>query len=64
MEVDSTYAKGVKVDWSKIMRDYRGKWVALADDQKTVVASAESAIDASSLAKKKGYEKPPPAPSS
>ena len=46
------------MDWSKIMRDYKGKWVALADDEKTVIASAEHAIDASNIAKKKGYEKP------
>ncbi|HEX7259369.1 MAG TPA: DUF5678 domain-containing protein [Candidatus Saccharimonadia bacterium] len=40
------------MDWSNIMKQYKGKWVALADDEKTVVASAKRAIDASKLAEK------------
>ena len=33
-------------DWTHLFEKYRGKWVALAEDETTVLASAESAKDA------------------
>jgi hypothetical protein len=34
------------IDWSHLYKNYRGKWVALADDEVTVLASGESAKEA------------------
>ena len=33
-------------DWTHLFEKYRGKWVALADDETTVLAAAASAKDA------------------
>ena len=46
------------IDWSKIYKKYRGLWVALAQDEKTVLASAKTAKQAWNKARKSGYEKP------
>lgn len=40
------------------MKKYAGKWVALEDDQKTVVAFALNAKDALKKAQKKGVQNP------
>jgi uncharacterized protein DUF5678 len=34
------------IDWSHLYKNYRGKWVALADDEVTVLASGETAKEA------------------
>lgn len=46
------------IDWSKIYRQYKGLWVALKDDEETVLASGKTARDAWAKAQKKGYKKP------
>ena len=46
------------IDWSKIYRKYKGLWVALKDDEQTVVASGKTAEDAWQKAKKKNYPHP------
>ncbi len=46
------------IDWTKIYEKYKGLWVALKDDEKTVVASGETAKEAWEKAQEKGYEKP------
>ncbi|MBU4298962.1 hypothetical protein KJ636_02885 [Patescibacteria group bacterium] len=46
------------IDWSKIWKKYRGLWVALKGDEKTVIASGKTAKEAWEKAKKKGYEMP------
>lgn len=46
------------IDWSKIYQKYKGLWVALKADEKTVVASGHVAKEAWDKARKKGYEKP------
>ncbi len=46
------------INWSSIFKKYRGLWVALAQDEKTVLAAAKTAKDAFNKAKKKGYQKP------
>jgi hypothetical protein len=33
-------------DWTHLFENYRGKWVALADDEVTVLAAADSAKEA------------------
>jgi hypothetical protein len=40
------------------MKKYAGKWVALKDDQKTVIAFALSAKEALRKAQKKGVQSP------
>jgi hypothetical protein len=42
MEHESTETK----DWSKLIANYRGQWVALADDEVTVLAAALTAKEA------------------
>lgn len=46
------------IDWSKIYRQYRGLWVALKSDERTVVASGKTAKEAWDGAREKGYAKP------
>ncbi len=46
------------IDWTKIQSKYKGLWVAFADDEKTVVASAGSAKETYERAKKQGHEDP------
>lgn len=46
------------IDWSKIYAKYKGLWVALADDEETVIASGKTAKEAWDNAQDKGYKKP------
>jgi hypothetical protein len=34
------------IDWTELFKRYKGQWVALADDEKTVIAAAPSAKEA------------------
>ena len=46
------------IDMTKIYRKYKGKWVALTPDRKTVVASGQTLKKILEDAKKKGLEHP------
>jgi hypothetical protein len=46
------------IDWSQIFKKYKGLWVALKDDEKTVVASGKTAKEAWQKAQKRGFAKP------
>lgn len=46
------------IDWSSIYKNYKGLWVALAQDEVTVLASGKTAKQAWDKARKSGYEKP------
>lgn len=46
------------IDWSDIYKKYKGKWVALAQDEQTVLASGKTAKEAWDGALKKGFKKP------
>lgn len=46
------------IDWTKIYQRYKGLWVALKQDEKTVLASGKTAREAWTKAKAKGYKKP------
>ncbi len=48
----------MSIDWTKIYTQYKGLWVALKDDEKTVVASGKTAKEALDKATKKGYPEP------
>lgn len=45
-------------DWTKIYRKYKGLWVALADDEQTVLGFGKKLIDARLKAEKKGKKDP------
>ncbi len=46
------------IDWTKIYKKYKGLWVALEDDEVTVIASGKSAKEAWDKAQGRGHEKP------
>jgi len=46
------------IDWTKIYKRYKGLWVALKDDKKTVVASAKTVKQVMDKAQEKGYDQP------
>jgi hypothetical protein len=46
------------IDWTEIYQNYKGRWVALEDDEQTVVGSGESAREVLDDAREKGYEQP------
>ena len=45
-------------DWTKISSKYKGLWVALEEDEKTVISSAKTAKDALMMSIEKGYNRP------
>jgi len=46
------------IDWTKIYQKYKGLWVALLDDQQTVVGSGKTLKEALRGADQKGYRDP------
>lgn len=46
------------IDMTKIYRDYKGKWVALTLDYKTVITSGKTLKEILEDSKKKGFEHP------
>ncbi len=46
------------IDCTKIYKKYKGLWVALKDDEKTVVASGKTAKEAREKAQGKGFDQP------
>ena len=46
------------IDWTNICKKYKGMWVALLDDQQTVVGSGNSIAKALKGARKKGHTDP------
>jgi hypothetical protein len=45
-------------DWSQLFANHRGQWVALADDEVTVLAAAPTAKAALAASASKGSPKP------
>ena len=45
-------------DWTSIYKKYRGLWVAMKDDEITVVGSGKTAREALLKAKNSGYKAP------
>jgi hypothetical protein len=45
-------------DWTHLFAHYRGQWVALADDEVTVVAAGATAKDALAASAAKGSPEP------
>lgn len=46
------------IDWTNICKTYKGLWVGLKEDKKTVIASGRTVREVMSKAKKDGYLKP------
>jgi len=46
------------IDWTKIYKKYKGLWVALADDEVTVLSYDKKLSEALIKAKKKGNQDP------
>lgn len=46
------------IDWTNILKKYKGLWVGFKDDQKTVVASGKSVREVLRRSQAKGYPKP------
>jgi hypothetical protein len=46
------------IDWTEIYTKYKGRWVALEDDEQTVVGSGESVREALDQARANGYKEP------
>lgn len=46
------------IDWTKIVNKYKGLWVALKDDEVTVISSGNTAKEAWDKAQTKGFKKP------
>lgn len=46
------------IDWTKIYKKYKGLWVALADDEVTVVGSGKTLKEALLQANEKGNKSP------
>lgn len=45
-------------DWSKIWKLYKGKWVALQEDEVTVITSADTLKETLEEARRKGFQNP------
>ena len=46
------------MDWTKLYTKHKGKWVALKDDEVTVIASAKTAKEVLEISMKKGFKNP------
>ena len=46
------------IDWTSIYKKYKGLWVALMDDEQTVVASGKTVVEVVEKAKKNGLRDP------
>ena len=46
------------IDWTKIYKKYKGKWVALKDDEQTVVASGKTLKEVMEKSQRKGLPHP------
>lgn len=45
-------------DWRKLYQQYKGQWVALADDEMSVIASGPTLREVLEQATKLGYKRP------
>ena len=42
------------IDWTNIFQKYKGQWIALKDDEKTVISSGKTLRETEKKAKEKG----------
>ncbi len=48
----------MSIDWTRIYSKYKGLWIALKEDEKTVVGSGKTAKEAWLESQEKGYTTP------
>ena len=48
----------MSIDWTNLFKKYKGMWVALQNDEITVITSGATAKEVLSDAQKKGFENP------
>lgn len=46
------------INWTKLYKEHSGEWVALKDDEKTVITHGKNAKGVLQQATKKGFENP------
>jgi len=46
------------IDWTKIFQKYKGLWVALRDDEVTVITSGKTVKEVMNKSQRKGYAQP------
>lgn len=46
------------IDWTHIYKQYKGLWVALKDDEVTVITSGKNLDETAEKAEKKGFKNP------
>ncbi len=46
------------IDWTSIYKKYKGLWVALQDDEITVISSGKTLEEATKKAQGKGFDNP------
>lgn len=46
------------IDWTNICKIYKGLWVGLKEDKKTVIASGKTVKEVMKKTEKRGYVKP------
>ena len=46
------------VDWTNLYKKYKGLWVALMDDEVTVISSGKTLDETAQEAEKKGFQNP------
>lgn len=48
----------MSIDWTRLYKKHKGLWVALKNDEKTVIASGKTAKETFQKAISKGYKDP------
>ena len=51
-------SESMAINWTPIYKQYKGLWVALKQDEKTVITSGKEAKTVLDMAIQSGYEKP------
>lgn len=46
------------IDWTRIYKKYKGKWIALREDEKTVITYGETVKDVMEKSQRKGVKLP------
>lgn len=46
------------IDWTPIYKKYKGLWIALKDDEITVISSGKTLDETASKAEEKGFKNP------
>ena len=52
------YTGNMAKDWTEIQKKYKGLWVALADDEETVIEAAKTVQEVLKKARAKGHSNP------